>query len=233
MSATFEALNKGLDITGVNRYNPNNIPTLESCITAMIKENKYDKDILMTLLKLYQLNPTLYNEKFVCHVLLKTMMVFPRNDYALAKYLIDSTRIGSSDLRRIFYIGALLESCNFSLFWRILNNEHRPDNDSPEERLKKSEEVKQMIDPIVGFRDAVRNYACQVINVTFQRIEKAQLRALLGGINDSLLVSFAKAFDWESKSDDTYFIQNHEDKIKSRNIEEKLKFEQCSSLLKT
>lgn len=55
----FKILKKELDqaITGVNRYNPNNIDTLEKCIQAMIEENQYDKHILLTTLKLYQLNP--------------------------------------------------------------------------------------------------------------------------------------------------------------------------------
>ncbi len=39
------------------RYNPNNVGILEQCIQAMIDENEYDKDIVLTTLKLYQLNP--------------------------------------------------------------------------------------------------------------------------------------------------------------------------------
>jgi hypothetical protein len=45
------------NIKGVNRYNPNHIPKLQECITAMTAENQYDKDVLLTTLKLYQLNP--------------------------------------------------------------------------------------------------------------------------------------------------------------------------------
>lgn len=45
------------DIKGVNRYNPNHIPKLQECIAAMISEGTYDKDVLLTTLKLYQLNP--------------------------------------------------------------------------------------------------------------------------------------------------------------------------------
>lgn len=56
--STFAVLKEELDqaITGVNRYNPNNVETLEKCIEAMVQENQYDKDILVTTLKLYQLN---------------------------------------------------------------------------------------------------------------------------------------------------------------------------------
>lgn len=36
-----------------------------------------------------------YNEGIVKQILLKTMMMAPRSDYALAKYLIDSNRVTS------------------------------------------------------------------------------------------------------------------------------------------
>uniref|UniRef100_A0A915DXM1 CSN8/PSMD8/EIF3K domain-containing protein n=1 Tax=Ditylenchus dipsaci TaxID=166011 RepID=A0A915DXM1_9BILA len=208
-------------IVGVNRYNPNNIDVLEKCITFMIKENKYDKDVLLTTLKLYQFNSDRYKDNIVCQILLKTMMVFPRNDYALAKYLIDADRANDSvELRRVMDIGALLESCNFSLFWRLLRGEYKP---SDGDDKYKYHDVKRVIEPIAGFEDAVRIYACQ-------------LSRLLGGISDVLLASYAKAYKWELRKDPKdnstyYFIQNHEGKIKSRNIEEKLRFEQCVEVI--
>jgi len=64
-----------------------------------------------------------------------------------------------------------------------------------------------------------------VISVAFQRIDKAQLVRLLGGVNDSVLAGYAKLNGWEARKDGTYFIANHEANIKTRNIEEKLKFE--------
>ena len=32
-------------------------------------------------------------------------------------------------------------------------------------------------------------------------------------------------YKWEKRDDGTYFIRNHEAKVKSRNVEERLKFE--------
>ena len=59
MAPTFKEIQSDLEtaIQGVNRYNPNNIEKLELCISLMVKENVYNKDILLTVLKLYQLNP--------------------------------------------------------------------------------------------------------------------------------------------------------------------------------
>lgn len=61
--ATYAELKEEIEcsIQGVNRYNPNNIENLEACILLMIKENQYDKDILLTTLKLYQFNTERYN----------------------------------------------------------------------------------------------------------------------------------------------------------------------------
>ncbi|KAI1724719.1 CSN8/PSMD8/EIF3K family domain-containing protein [Ditylenchus destructor] len=162
------------------------------------------------------------------------MMVFPRNDYALAKYLVDSDRVNESvELRRIIEIGAMLESCDFSLFWRLLRNEYKPE---PSDDKYRNIDVKRIIEPIIGFEDAVRIYACRTVSVTFQSIDKVQLARLLGNISDQRLASYAQAYKWElrqnAKGVYDYFIQNHEDKIKSRNIEEKLRFEQCVEVMK-
>jgi translation initiation factor 3 subunit K len=229
MPPSFKDLAEELEeeIQGVNRYNPNNIEKLEQCISLMSKENVYNKDILLTVLKLYQLNPAKYNEPIVCQVLLKTMMVFPRNDYALAKYLIDANRINSPELRKVTDIGALLESCNFGVFWRLMRGDYKPDD-----KFKQPQVYPAVIEPIVGFEDAVRNFACQVINVTFQTIDKDELLRLLGNISEPQMLGYAKVYNWEPKADGTLFIQNHEDTIKSRNIEEKLRFEQCLGIFR-
>ncbi|VDN06998.1 unnamed protein product [Thelazia callipaeda] len=223
----FAVLKEELDqaITGVNRYNPNNVDTLERCIEAMVQENQYDKDILITTLKLYQLNPDKYNESIVKSILLKTMMMAPKSDYALAKYLIDSSRVGSPELKRIFDIGALLESCNFAVFWRLMRGEYRPADDI-NEPFRQPCEVPKIIRSVPGFEESVRNYACQVINITFQNIEKSLLVRLLGGISDKQVNEYARFYGWTLKENGTvYFVQNHEATIKSRNIEEKLQFD--------
>uniref|UniRef100_A0A158Q7M1 Eukaryotic translation initiation factor 3 subunit K n=1 Tax=Elaeophora elaphi TaxID=1147741 RepID=A0A158Q7M1_9BILA len=212
-------------ITGVNRYNPNNVDTLESCIEAMVQENQYDKDILVTTLKLYQLNPDKYNESVVKLILLKTMMMAPKSDYALAKYLIDSSRVGSPELKRVFDIGALLESCNFAVFWRLMRGEYRPLDDA-NEPFRQPGEIPKIIRAVPGFEESVRNYACQVINVTFQNIEKSLLVRLLGGVSDKQVNEYARFYGWIPKENgEVYFVQNHEATIKSRNIEEKLQFD--------
>ncbi|VDK73018.1 unnamed protein product [Gongylonema pulchrum] len=233
--STFGLLKEELDraIVGVNRYNPNNVEMLEKCIEAMVQENQYDKDILVTTLKLYQLNADKYNEAIVKLILLKTMMMAPRSDYALAKYLIDSSRVGSPELKRVFDIGALLESCNFAVFWRLMRGEYRPVDDVCEP-FRQPGEIPKIVRTVPGFEESVRNYACQVISVTYQNIEKSLLVRLLGGISEKHVSEYARRYGWVPKENgEVFFVQNHEATIKSRNIEEKLQFEACVDLLRT
>ncbi|KAI6227392.1 Eukaryotic translation initiation factor 3 subunit K [Aphelenchoides fujianensis] len=214
-------------IKGINKFNPHHIQPLQECITAMIRENQYDKDVLLTTLKLYQLNPKDYSEEFTRDILLKTMMVFPRNDYALAKYLIDGNRANSPELRRVMDIGVLLESCNFSVFWRLTRGDYVP-TDSPDERFKNPEEVQRLLEADRRLRG---RHACRVITATFQTIEADQLIRLLGGISEAECNGYARLYKWEKRGDGKFFIKNHEATIKSRNVEERVKFEQCAEVL--
>ncbi|CAB3397778.1 unnamed protein product [Caenorhabditis bovis] len=223
---SFEKLQMSLheDIEGVNRYNPENVSSLAACVEAMVHENKYDKDIVLTILKLYQLNPDKYDEAIVRQILLKTLMVLPSSDFALAKCLIDTNRLGSQELRRVFDLGAVLESCDFAVFWQLMKGKYKPSANA-NESFKNPQEIPKMVKPMVGFEDAVKHYACRVISVTFQNIEKSLLSRLLGDASDSEVATFAKKFGWEPKENGkVFFVANHEATIRTRNIDEKIQF---------
>ncbi|KJH51492.1 SAC3/GANP family protein [Dictyocaulus viviparus] len=205
------------------RYNPENVADLTKCVQLMATENKYDRDIVLTILKLYQLNPDKFDEGVVRLVLLKTLMVLPRSDFALAKCLIDSSRLGSQELQRVLDLGTVLEACDFAVFWSLVKGEYKPSTDVSEP-FKVPQEVPRMIKAVTGFEEAVRAYACRVISVTFQNIEKSMLSRLLGGATDKQVAEYAKRFGWEETSDNVYFIANHEATIRTRNIDEKLQF---------
>ncbi|KHJ76870.1 hypothetical protein OESDEN_23510, partial [Oesophagostomum dentatum] len=115
----------------------------------------YDRDIVLTILKLYQLNPDKYDEGIVRLVLLKTLMVLPSADFALAKCLIDSNRLGSQELKRVLDLGSVLESCDFAIFWSLMKGEYKPTTDISE-RFKIPQEVARMVKSVAGFEEAVR-----------------------------------------------------------------------------
>ncbi|PAV92019.1 hypothetical protein WR25_22686 [Diploscapter pachys] len=232
---SFETLRAQLHeaIQGVNRYNPENVTELAKCVHAMVAENKYDKDILLTILKLYQLNPDKFDESLVRLVLLKTLMVLPSSDFALAKCLTDTNRLGSQELKRVLDLGAILESCDFSLFWQLMKGTYKSSGDA-NEKIKQPAEIPKMVKSIAGFEEAIRIYACRVIHVTFQNIEKDLLSRLLGGANDAEMAAYAKRFGWESRDNGSvYFIANHEATIRTRNIDEKIQFSNVADILRS
>ncbi|CAJ0571330.1 unnamed protein product, partial [Mesorhabditis spiculigera] len=218
------------NIQGVNRYNPENVGQLERCVKAMISENRYDRDISLTLLKLYQLNPDRYEETSVKSILLKTLMELPAPDFALAKSLLDANRINSAEIKRVLDLGAVLESCNFGVFWKLMKGEYRPTTE-PSEPFRQPAEVAKLVKAIPGFDEAVRVFVCKAVSVTYQNIEKSILARLLGGVTEAQLKEYATTFNWKIH-DGVISIANHEATIRSRNIDEKLQFSDVTEILK-
>ncbi|GMR60060.1 hypothetical protein PMAYCL1PPCAC_30255, partial [Pristionchus mayeri] len=218
----FDALKSSLDdhIQGVNRYNPENVTELQQCVAAMASENRYDRDIALTTLKLYQLNPDKYDEATVRTILLKTLTVLPGADFALAKCLIDANRINSPELRLVLNLGSVLESCDFAVFWKLAKGEYTADD-----KFKSPAEIAKLIKPISGFEEAVRAFACRVISTTFQCIDRTQLVRLLGGVNEAKVTEYSGKFGWETREGGkVLYMANHDSTIKSRNIDERLSF---------
>ena len=75
-------------LMGIERYNPNNIATLEHFVDVQVDENGYDLEANLALLKLYQFNPTMLNMQYVCKVLLKSLANLPHSDFLLCKSLL-------------------------------------------------------------------------------------------------------------------------------------------------
>ncbi|OWK51046.1 Eukaryotic translation initiation factor 3 subunit K [Lonchura striata] len=89
--ALFEQMraNVGKLLRGIDRYNPENLATLEPYRGgAGAKENAYDLEANLAVLKLYQFNPAFFQ-----------------------------TGQEERPIRQILYLGELLETCHFQSFW--------------------------------------------------------------------------------------------------------------------
>ncbi|VDO80989.1 unnamed protein product [Heligmosomoides polygyrus] len=236
------------------RYNPENVGDLARCVQAMATENQYDRDIVLTILKLYQLNPDKYDESIVRLVLLKTLMVLPGSDFALAKCLIDSNRLGSQELKRVLDLGSVLEACDFAVFWELMRGEYKPSTDVTEP-FKVPQEVPRMVKSVAGFEEAVRvcTYASQLttlVHIHYRCLPKIGSKSIVGWrnrfvlvhhflicicmqncISDKQIAEYVKRFGWEERPDNVFFIANHEATIRTRNIDEKLQFTSTSQTI--
>lgn len=70
------------------RYNPDNLTTLEKYVEIQSRENAYDLEANLAVLKLYQLNPHRFNMDITCQILLKALTNLPHTDFVLCKCLL-------------------------------------------------------------------------------------------------------------------------------------------------
>uniref|UniRef100_A0A673ZN89 Eukaryotic translation initiation factor 3, subunit K n=1 Tax=Salmo trutta TaxID=8032 RepID=A0A673ZN89_SALTR len=119
MASAFEQMraNVGKLLRGIDRYNPENLATLERYVETQVKENAYDLEANLAILKLYQFNPAYFQVTVTSQILLKALTNLPHTDFTLCKCMIDQTHQEERPIRQILYLGNLLETCHFQSFW--------------------------------------------------------------------------------------------------------------------
>lgn len=147
--------------------------------------------------------------------------------------------MSESPITQIMYLGDILERCEFQHFWdRVLS-------------------MSELCDRIVGFQDSIRKFVCHVVGITFQTIEKGLLAQLLGGVDgnrnfqmfftilhiakvrvltnylitDGTLKHWVKKYGWKEESKTIIFIANQDENIKTKNITEKIDFDNVAGLM--
>lgn len=146
------------------RYNPEHLPTLENHVQDQAKNNTYDLEANLAVLKSYQFNPHLLNMEVTHLILLKALTNFPHTDFTLCKCLLLPVQMKNETISDIIELADILEKCDFELFWsKILST---PD----------------LVVNANGFFDSIRKFVCNVVGITFQTISRDYLIRLLGDI---------------------------------------------------
>ncbi|KTF83453.1 hypothetical protein cypCar_00047616 [Cyprinus carpio] len=85
MATTFEQMraNVGKLLRGIDRYNPENLSTLERYVDTQARENAYDLEANLAVLKLYQFNPAYFQTTVTAQILLKALTNLPHTDFTL------------------------------------------------------------------------------------------------------------------------------------------------------
>lgn len=151
-----------------NRYNPEHLKTIEDYVEEQVKENTYDLEANLAVLKLYQFNPNLLNLRVSHLILLKALTNFPHTDFTLCKCLLLPAQMQDDTIQDIIFLADILEKCDFELFWSKIHS--TPD----------------LVVNIAGFFDSIRRYVCHVVGITFQTIRRDYLAALLGDIDGNI-----------------------------------------------
>ena len=84
---------------------------------------------------------------------------------------------------------------------------------------------------VTKFSLSLRKYVCHVVNITYQNIEKEELRELLGGVETPSLHQWIARCTWRDNGDGSLFIQNQDTNVKTKEIVEKISFENVAPVL--
>ena len=88
-------------LKGIERYNPDNIGTLERYVDVQAKEIGYDLEANLALLKLYQFNHGLQNINYVGKILLKAIANLPHSDFIVCKSLLSQEVLDDPIIKNI------------------------------------------------------------------------------------------------------------------------------------
>ena len=86
---------------------------LEQYVEEQAKENTYDLDANLGVLKFYQFNPLNMNIEITRLILLKALTNLPFSDFVLCKYLLLPSQMRDDVVKEIIYIADILEQCDF------------------------------------------------------------------------------------------------------------------------
>lgn len=201
-----------LFLISTRRYNPDHLKTMEAYVMEQAETNTYDLEANLAVLKLYQFNPPLMNVDVTCTILLKCITNLPQTDFVMAKCLLLSQQIKNSTIQIILDFGDMLERADFIQFWQ------------------KAELHQNLFRHVTGFYDSIRKFVSHVVNITFQNIRKETLRKLMGGIDDTVLDNWIKKYGWENRGE-LVFIAAQDERIKTKNITEKIEFDHLGNLM--
>lgn len=203
-------------LKGIERYNPLHIDILTEYLDAQCKNNQYDLEANQAILKLYQLNPTLFKSEVVEKILLKALTNLPHRGFILCELLIDTSRLSQGKIQDIITMHQRLELCQFRAFWAELETQG------------------ELFAEIVGFKESIRNFVCHIVNITYQNIRSSLLQEILGLANDNEEYNnWLKKNNWKLGDDGYVCVANQEVKIKTINITEKIELEQVANILVT
>ncbi|XP_066934927.1 eukaryotic translation initiation factor 3 subunit K-like [Clytia hemisphaerica] len=201
-------------LKGIDRYNPENLAPLEDYVKMQAMKQTYNLDANLAVLKLYQFNPQMFKEDITCQILLQALMNLPNTNFTLCKCLMIEQHQSMENVNKVIELSNLLETCEFQQFWQELKT------------------CTELIEGIKGFKESIKSFIASVLNITYQNIDKNLLKEILGGIEDEDLAEFCKDNDW--KIDGEFVsIRNQDAHVKSKNISEKITFENVSPIIKT
>ncbi|KXN89864.1 Eukaryotic translation initiation factor 3 subunit K [Leucoagaricus sp. SymC.cos] len=216
-------------VSGVDRYNPNNVNILEDYLYHQIRNEEYDCLANLAILKLYQFNPELYNPDVVINILIKALTASPSPDFGLCASLLDERPINTpleepdplpTLLPALRGLHDLLFRCRFPAFWDIYRSDEL-------ETLRDNYTVE-----VVGFDNAVREVVVRAVKAAFTRISTARLGSYLALSGDDLAKYVAKlGWTTDLATSVVNIPSNPDNQIEATIVQEAIKLPQLAKVI--
>ncbi|XP_035685765.1 eukaryotic translation initiation factor 3 subunit K-like [Branchiostoma floridae] len=231
---------------GIDRYNPENLATLERYVDLQCKENTYDLEANLAVLKLYVTLNKQTNKQTNCSTLpyiptwLSSNCTLPKTNKQTNKRTV---------VRYLIYQPGCPQTVRYLKQTNKQTNELYPQTQEEEmitrvtfladlletcqfkNFWKEIALTPEVIEGVSGFEDSVRKFICHVVSITYQRIDKQTLLELLGDIDDQQLKQWMNKYGWRDDSEGFVFLANQEENVKTKNIVEKIDFESVAGIM--
>jgi translation initiation factor 3 subunit K len=175
-----------LHFQGADKYSPDRLNDLQRHVATQAAQGFYDRDANLALLRLYNFETELVHVQTVANVLIMALMQLPEADFTMLLHLIPENIQAEPLIGAVISLDRHLEGFRFAQFW------------SEVDRLR------DILNPINGFYEAVRRYILQSISTTFQTLSRASLSQSLksdGATLDNMIADKIASSGWNIGQD--------------------------------
>eukprot|EP01091_Cochliopodium_minus_P013729 TRINITY_DN4493_c0_g1_i1.p1 TRINITY_DN4493_c0_g1~~TRINITY_DN4493_c0_g1_i1.p1 ORF type:complete len:221 (-),score=58.17 TRINITY_DN4493_c0_g1_i1:36-698(-) len=215
MSETYQKPKNIQNVLDNERYNEKSIKELEQYVESQIKDNTFDIDANLALLKLYQLYPRSLNQQNLLKVLIKALSRLPTTDFQQCLYLIPHGLMSNESIKNMRILSQKLESANFTEFWQDLK------------KFNISE-----IKLIPNFEDQIRDFISDVFSITYQSVEKSLLISSLD-LNEELFNKFLQNKNWKLEGESVSIPINESNNTRPEKTLRPITIKQFTNILST
>ncbi|XP_029091773.1 eukaryotic translation initiation factor 3 subunit K [Monodon monoceros] len=223
--AMFEQMraNVGKLLKGIDRYNPENLATLERYVETQAKENAYDLEANLAVLKLFRTHRLAPMRSSLRPDILgpgqqpQSSVLLPPSAQGWGAPWLGRWHL-SRGLKEVGVVAVGEESSS-------------PQGSQRRDLEQALDENMDLLEGITGFEDSVRKFICHVVGITYQHIDRWLLAEMLGDLTDSQLKVWMSKYGWSTDESGQIFICSQEESIKPKNIVEKIDFDSVSSIM--
>eukprot|EP00668_Euglena_longa_P040316 GGOE01053100.1.p1 GENE.GGOE01053100.1~~GGOE01053100.1.p1 ORF type:complete len:253 (+),score=79.40 GGOE01053100.1:414-1172(+) len=195
----------------VNVFEESLVDRLEDYVNQQLKENTFDMDANLHLLKLYQIFHHKANIDGIRKVLLKALMNLRQNAFTLALYLIPEKQQADAQIEVLADLAKLLEVAKYEEFWR------------------KAEASKDAVQAATGFNHAIRDFILDVLLMTYRTVELPFLVEALN-LKETELKTYLQMKSIKVEGGYVQILENQFTALKPRATPQNVQFDQIARI---